>query len=81
MIYPHEEISEQEIKREKEKARQLRQSGWWMRKVQKGECHYCHHHVGKALGNGQNAGFNRELAEGVDGGIRTLVLQGHNLAP
>ena len=48
MIFQHEEISEQDIRREKEKARRLRQSGWWMRKVQKGECYYCHRKVGKA---------------------------------
>lgn len=48
MTYPHEGISEQDIKREKEKARQLRQSSWWMRKIQKGECHYCRRYVGKA---------------------------------
>jgi len=48
MINSYEEISEQTIKREKEKARQMRKSGWWMRKVQQGECHYCHQKVGKA---------------------------------
>ena len=40
-------ISEQEIRREKEKARRLRQSSWWMRKTQKGICYYCHGNVGK----------------------------------
>jgi len=39
--------SEQDIRREKEKARRLRQSGWWMRKIQKGECYYCHRNVGR----------------------------------
>ena len=29
------------IKREKEKARKLRQSAWWRGKLDKGECHYC----------------------------------------
>jgi 5-methylcytosine-specific restriction protein A len=48
MTYSHEEISEEAIKREKEKARQMRKSSWWMRKVQQGECHYCHRRVGKA---------------------------------
>ena len=48
MMFQHEEISDQDIRREKEKARRLRQSGWWMRKVQKGECYYCHRKVGKA---------------------------------
>ncbi|NNG08053.1 MAG: HNH endonuclease [Desulfobacteraceae bacterium] len=47
MIPELEEISEQEIRREKEKARRLRQSAWWMRKIQKGECYYCHRKVGR----------------------------------
>jgi 5-methylcytosine-specific restriction endonuclease McrA len=48
MINSYEEISEEAIKREKEKARQMRKSAWWMRKIQQGECHYCHQKVGKA---------------------------------
>jgi 5-methylcytosine-specific restriction endonuclease McrA len=48
MIPELEEISEQEIRREKEKARRIRQSGWWMRKIQKGECYYCHRKVGRS---------------------------------
>lgn len=47
MIPELQEISEQEIRREKEKARRLRQSAWWMRKIQKGECYYCHRKVGR----------------------------------
>ena len=35
------EISEQEIKREKEKARELRQSRWWQNRLAKGICHWC----------------------------------------
>ena len=35
------EISEQEIKREKEKARELRKTQWWKNRVAKGICHYC----------------------------------------
>jgi 5-methylcytosine-specific restriction endonuclease McrA len=35
------EVSEQEIKREKEKARQLRHTQWWKNRVAKGICHYC----------------------------------------
>ena len=42
------DISEQEIRREKEKARRLRQSSWWMRKIQKGLCYYCQGNVGRA---------------------------------
>lgn len=29
------------VKREKERARKLRQSAWWQSKLDKGECHYC----------------------------------------
>jgi len=32
---------EEEIRREKNKARALRQSQWWKRKCAKGICHYC----------------------------------------
>lgn len=32
---------EKDIKREKAKARDLRQSQWWKRKCAKGVCHYC----------------------------------------
>ncbi len=35
------EVSEEEIKREKEKARKLRQSQWWKRKRSDGVCHFC----------------------------------------
>lgn len=32
---------EEEIRREKAKARQLRASQWWKRKCAKGVCHWC----------------------------------------
>jgi len=32
---------EQQIKREREKARELRQSQWWKNQLAKGKCHYC----------------------------------------
>src|SRR5664279_3239049 len=35
------EVSEPEIKREKEKARELRNTQWWKNRVAKGICHYC----------------------------------------
>ena len=35
------DIDEREIARQKEKARKLRQSAWWNRKVSKGICYYC----------------------------------------
>jgi 5-methylcytosine-specific restriction protein A len=39
--------SDEDIRREKEKARRLRRTQWWMKKIQKGTCHYCHHQVGR----------------------------------
>jgi 5-methylcytosine-specific restriction endonuclease McrA len=35
------DTDEPEIARQKEKARKLRQSAWWNRKVSKGICYYC----------------------------------------
>jgi 5-methylcytosine-specific restriction endonuclease McrA len=34
-------LSEEEIKRERAKARELRQSQWWKRRRSTGICHYC----------------------------------------
>jgi 5-methylcytosine-specific restriction endonuclease McrA len=48
MLHDQGFISDEEIRREKEKARSLRKSAWWMRKIQKGVCHYCNSKVGKA---------------------------------
>lgn len=35
------EISDSEIQREKEKARDLRRTRWWKNRVARGICHYC----------------------------------------
>jgi 5-methylcytosine-specific restriction endonuclease McrA len=35
------EISDEEIRREKEKARALRKTRWWKNRVGRGICHYC----------------------------------------
>lgn len=35
------EVSPEEIKKEKEKARELRASQWWKRKKSSGICYYC----------------------------------------
>lgn len=35
------EVSETEIKREREKARDLRRSQWWKNRIAKGVCHWC----------------------------------------
>ncbi|OQX62199.1 MAG: HNH endonuclease [Desulfococcus sp. 4484_241] len=35
-------LTEQEIiKREKNRARELRNSGWWKNRISQGKCHYC----------------------------------------
>ena len=41
-------VSDQAIRREKEKARRLRKTNWWRNKIQKGVCHYCQGQVGQA---------------------------------
>jgi 5-methylcytosine-specific restriction endonuclease McrA len=35
------EVSEEQIQRERQKARELRASQWWKRKKATGICHYC----------------------------------------
>ena len=35
------DISEQEIKRERDKSRDLRRSRWWQNKLALGRCHWC----------------------------------------
>jgi len=40
-------VSEEEIRREKNKARSLRKTHWWNNKLQTGVCHYCHRQVGR----------------------------------
>lgn len=40
------EVTEPDLKREREKARALRQSQWWKRKLAAGICHYCGRQVG-----------------------------------
>ena len=37
------------LKRERAKARTLRQSQWWKRRISSGECFYCRHRVGAKL--------------------------------
>ena len=34
-------LDEADLKRERSKAREMRQSQWWKRKCAKGICHYC----------------------------------------
>ena len=47
MVFDPEIIEEQEIRKEKEKARRLRSSAWWMKKTGSGICHYCNRKVGR----------------------------------
>ena len=40
-------VSEQAVKREKERARALRRTQWWYNRLQTGVCHYCRREVGR----------------------------------
>ena len=35
------ELSEADIKREREKSRELRKSRWWKNRIAQGRCHWC----------------------------------------
>lgn len=35
------EVSEEQVRREKDKARDLRRSQWWKNRLGRGLCHYC----------------------------------------
>lgn len=35
------DLAEEDIKRERRKARELRETQWWKRRLAKGICHYC----------------------------------------
>ncbi len=39
-------VDPEDLKRERARARELRQSQWWKRKVASGICYYCRRHVG-----------------------------------
>jgi 5-methylcytosine-specific restriction enzyme A len=39
-------IDPDELKRERARARSLRESGWWKRRIGTGVCHYCRRDVG-----------------------------------
>ncbi|TWJ17736.1 HNH endonuclease [Geobacter argillaceus] len=41
MDYFISDIPEQEVRREKDKARELRRSQWWKNRVARGVCHWC----------------------------------------
>ena len=35
------DVDEEQIRRERQKARELRKQNWWKNKIAKGVCHYC----------------------------------------
>ncbi len=39
------DVSPGHLRKEKEKARALRKTQWWQRRIAKGRCHYCGKHV------------------------------------
>lgn len=39
-------VDPEDLKRERARARELRQSQWWKRKLASGICYYCRRHVG-----------------------------------
>ncbi len=41
MDYFISQVTDEELKRERAKARELRQSQWWKRRRGEGVCHYC----------------------------------------
>ena len=36
------EADDAHVRREREKARALRQTGWWRAQIARGVCHWCH---------------------------------------
>ena len=38
-------VTEQEIRKEKQKAREIRKTQWWKRKCAEGKCYYCEKEV------------------------------------
>ena len=47
MSFEMNDITDEDIRREREKARQLRRTHWWNNKIQKGVCYYCNRDVGR----------------------------------
>lgn len=41
---PWFDIAEEQLRREREKARELRRSQWWRNRIDTGLCHYCGGH-------------------------------------
>ncbi len=47
MSFDLTDVSDEDIRREKEKARRLRRTHWWNSRIEKGVCHYCQRQVGR----------------------------------
>jgi 5-methylcytosine-specific restriction enzyme A len=47
-FFYYNEVTEQDIRKEKEKARELKRSSWWQRRIQTGVCYYCNKEIGRA---------------------------------
>ncbi len=47
MTFFDQAIPDEQIRKEKEKARRLRKTQWWRAKLDKGICYYCHRKVGR----------------------------------
>ena len=47
MPFEFDVTSEEEVIREREKARRMRRTHWWDRKVRNGVCYYCRQKVGR----------------------------------
>ncbi|HDG97833.1 MAG TPA: HNH endonuclease [Desulfobacterales bacterium] len=48
MIHFFDETAvEEHISKEKKKARRLRKTQWWLARIEKGVCYYCHRKVGR----------------------------------
>jgi 5-methylcytosine-specific restriction protein A len=40
--YGFDGVDEKALRRERDKARELRKTRWWQQKISKGVCYYCH---------------------------------------
>ncbi|MCF8145564.1 MAG: HNH endonuclease [Deltaproteobacteria bacterium] len=47
MYFDFPDVSDADIRREKEKARRLRKTHWWNSRIEKGVCYYCRRRVGR----------------------------------
>jgi 5-methylcytosine-specific restriction enzyme A len=47
-VFSFQDLPPSDIESEKQKARELRASPWWRRKIASGECHYCHNNFNPA---------------------------------